>query len=174
MNQFSYLAADGGPHMLLPVCLGNSWSGTGSLTGALNPKSDYGRACTATTNSQIAGLAVGLGTALVLSNPPMTAWGKSADGLVEVYDLKGWTNTNLDALIRRATATLPTTAFVDTGLKLRLEQPDVFLLYAGDTPTQTAYGVHRIPLPPGTYHVLAGYYSGTGEAVTIYRLQPGT
>jgi len=174
MNQFSYLAADGGPHMLLPVDLAPSWSGVGSLLGALSPKSDYGRACTATANSQIAGLAVGAGTALVFSSPPMTAWGRFADGLVEVYDLKGWTSTNLDALICRATGSLPTSALVDTGLKLRLEQPDAFLLYAGDTPTSTAYGVHRIPLAAGTYHVLAGNYSGPGEAVTVYRLKPGT
>jgi hypothetical protein len=174
MSQFPYLAADGGPHMLLPVDVASSWSGTGSLLGALNPKSDYGRACTATANSQIAGLSVGNGTALVFSNPPMTACGKSSDGLVEVYDLEGWTNTNLDALIQRATSSLPTSSLVDTKLKLRLQQPDAFLLYAGDTPTQTAYGVHRVPLAAGTYHVLSGKYSGPGEAVTVYRLQPGT
>jgi hypothetical protein len=173
MSQYSYLAADGGPHMLLPVDLAGSWSGAGSLLGALNPKSDYGRACTATANSQIASLSVGTGTALVFSCPPMTAWGKSADGLVEVYDLQGWTNTNLDALIQRATSSLPTSSLLATNLQLRLQRPDAFLLYAGDTPTQTAYGVHRVPLAAGTYHVLVGKYSGTGEAVTVYRLQPG-
>lgn len=173
MNHFSYLAADGGPHMLLPVDLAPSWSGTGSLLGALDKKSDYWRACTATTSAAIASLKVGSGTALVFSDPPMTAWGTSSDGMVEIYDLQGWTDTNLDALILRATGSLPTKNLTDTGIKLRLEQPDAFLLYAGDTLTATAYVVHRIPLPAGTYHVLAGSYAGPGEAVTVYRLQPG-
>jgi hypothetical protein len=171
MNQHSYLAADGGPHMLLPVAVAPSWSGASSMAAALNPKSDYGRACAATTSAQMAAIAVGPGSALVFSNPPMTAWGTSADGLVEVYDLKGWAGTNLDALIGRATSSLPTASLTDTGIKLHLEVPDVFLLYAGDTPSSTAYGVHRIPLPAGTYRVLSGTYNGPGESVAVYRLQ---
>jgi hypothetical protein len=171
MSQFSYLAADGGPHMLLPVDVAPAWSGVPSFADVMNPKYDYGRACAATTGKQIASISVGSGSALVFANPPLSAWGKSADGLVEVYDLQSWTSTDADALIKRATASVSTPSMLDTGLKLNLESPDVFLLYAGDTPTSTAYGVHRIPLPAGTYRVLSGNYAAPGEAVIIYRLQ---
>ncbi len=158
MNQFSYLAADGGPHMILPVELAAWWSGSGSLVGALNKQSDYWRACSATANTPIAPVAVGNGSALIIANPPMTAWGISADGLVEIYDLQSWTNTNLDALLHRATSSLSTTTLKDSGLKLHLKEPDLYLLYAGDTPTSTAYGVHRILLSAGTYHVLGDLF----------------
>lgn len=164
MNQFAYLAADGGPHMLLPVDVASSWSGVSSPLGALDPKSDYRRACTATSAAPIAALPVGAGTALVIANPPMTAWGKSADGLVELYDLQGWSNTNLDSLIQRATASLPTSSLKDTGLKLHLHQADAFSLYAGDTPTRTAYGVHRVPRPPAN--------TTSWPAITRLRVSP--
>ena len=171
MNQYPYLAADGGPHMLLPVDVAAAWSGVTSPASVLNPKSDYGRACAATTPAGIAAIPVGSGSALVLSDPPMTAWGKSADGLVEIYKLNSWKGMNLDALVVRATAAFPTSALTDTGIKLHLESPDAFLLFAGDTPTSSAYGVYRVPLAAGTYHVLSGSYVGPGESVIIYRLQ---
>jgi hypothetical protein len=90
MSKCPYLAADGGPHLLLPAETVATWSG-----GA----TDYGRACAATVASQMALIPVGSGSAMVFADPPMTAWGKSSDGLVEVYYLKSWTGIDLDALI---------------------------------------------------------------------------
>ena len=100
------------------------------------------------------------------------AWGTSADGLVEVYYLKSWTGMNLDALVAKATAALPTASMTDSGQVFRLTEPDAFLLFAGDTPTSTAYGVHRVKIPAGSYKILTGTFSAAGESVTIYRLKP--
>ena len=143
-----------------------------SMLAVTDPKSDYGRACAATANAQAGMIPVGSTGALVLADPPMTAWGTSADGLLEVYYLESWTGMNLDGLIARATAALPTASLIDSGNVLSLHAPDAFLLFAGDTLTSTAYGVHRVTIPAGTYNVLVGTYSAQGESVTIYRLRP--
>jgi hypothetical protein len=55
---------------------------------------------------------------------------------------------------------------------LQFREPDAFLLFAGDTPTSSAYGVHRVKIPAGKYQVLIGTYSAKGESVTLYRLLP--
>jgi hypothetical protein len=157
MNKYPYLAADGGPHMLLP-------SGVAGV--------DYNRACALTANTQMALMPVGSVSAMILADPPMTAWGTSADGLVEVYYLKSWTGMNLDALIAKATAAFPTGSMTDSGQVFRLTEPDAFLLFAGDTPTSTAYGVHRVTIPAGAYKILTGTFSAAGESVTVYRLKP--
>src|SRR5207248_203363 len=134
MRNYPYLAADGGPHMFLPAEAAGAWSGASSMAAAVNPKSDYGRACAATANARMALVAVGTTSAMVFADPPMTAWGKSSDGLVEVYVLESWTSMNLDALIAKATAALPTASMKDSGSALQLRDADAFLLYAGDTP----------------------------------------
>ena len=159
MNQYPYLAADGGPHVLLP-------SGVAGV--------DYARACAATANVQMAVMPAGptSASAIVFADPPMTAWGTSSDGLVEVYYLAAWTGMNLDGLVATATAALPTASLTDTGAVFRLTEPDAFLLFAGDMPASSAYGVHRVPMPAGTYNVLTGTYTAGGQSVTIYRLKP--
>jgi hypothetical protein len=172
MSKYPYLAADGGPHLLLPTEAAGSWTGAPSMAAVMNPRSDYGRACAATTNTQMALILVGSHSAMVFANPPMTAWGKSADGLVEVYYLESWTGMDLDALIAKATAALPTASLADSGKEMRFEQPDAFLLFAGDTPSSVTYHCHRVSVPAGTYKVLAGTYSTQGESVTVYRLKP--
>jgi hypothetical protein len=172
MNKYPYLVADGGPHMLLPAEAAGAWTGASSLAAVTNPSSDYGRACAATANSQMTLIPVGSSSAMVFSDPPMTAWGKSSDGSVEVYYLKSWTSTNLDALIAKATTSLTTASLTDSGKTLVLRDVDAFLLFAGDTPTSTAYGVHRVTIPPGKYKILIGTYAAQGESVTIYRLKP--
>lgn len=178
MRRFAYLAADGGPHMLLPTDVAPSWSGVPSMLGAIDPRSDYGRACAATASDKMAMITVGSGRAVVFANPPMTAWGKSSDGLLDICYLDSWTSTDLDSLIDKATAALPTASLRDSGKKLKLIAPDAFLLFAGDTtdprPTGAAYGVHRVPLGAGAYRILVGTYSSRGESVTVYRFQPMT
>jgi hypothetical protein len=174
MNKYAYVSADGGPHMLLPVQAALAWTGVSSAAAVMDPKSDYGRACAATTNVQMASIAVGSTRALVFADPPMTAWGTSADGLVEIYYLDSWTGMNLDGLIDKATAALPTGAMTKTAATFTMSQPDAFLLFAGDTPDSSAYGVERVTIAPGTYNVFTGTYSKNGEIVIIYRLQPAT
>jgi hypothetical protein len=172
MNKYPYLAADGGPHLLLPAGAAGAWKGAPSMLAVTDPKSDYGRAVAATAGARMAAIPVGSTNALVFADPPMTAWGTSADGMVEVYVLESWTGMDLDALIARASAALPTAALVNSGTVLQLREPDAFLLFAGDTPSSTAYGVHPVKIPAGQYNVLVGTHSAAGESVTVYRLQP--
>lgn len=136
------------------------------------PGVDYRSACAMTTTAQMALMPIGTTSAMILADPPMTAWGMSSDGYVDVYYLKSWVNTNLDALITKATAALPTASLTDSGNVLRLPQPDAFLLFAGDTPTSTAYGVHRVTIAAGNYKILTGTFVAPGESVTVYRLVP--
>ena len=157
MSKYPYLAADGGPHMLLP-------------SGA--PGVNYAQACAATAAAQMAVMPAGSGTAVIFADPPMTAWGTSSDGLVEVYYLGSWTQMNLDGLIATATAALPTASLTNTGSVLQLPQADAFLLFAGDTPTRFAYDCHRVTIPAGKYSILTGTYAAKGESVTVYRLKP--
>src|SRR5690242_17270400 len=64
MKDFNYLACDGGPHLVLPKELSRQWKGAGSIAAVSNPKSDYGRACAATTNQHMALIPVGAGQAM--------------------------------------------------------------------------------------------------------------
>lgn len=172
ISKYPYLASDGGPHMLLPAEAAGAWKGVSSHLAIFSPNSDYGRACAATANAQMGMIPVGSTKALVFADPPMTAWGTSGDGMVEVYYLESWASMDLDALIAKATAALPTPSLTNSGNVLQLNEPDAFLLFAGDTPSSTAYGVHRVKIPAGKYKVLVGTYTAAGESVTIYRLQP--
>ena len=116
-------------------------------------------ACAATTNAQMAMIPAGSTSVMAFADPPMTAWGKSADGLCEIYYLKSWASTDLDALITKATADLPTASLTDTGKTLQFHRPDAFLLFAGDCTTSFAYSVHRVKIDAGIYKIFAGTYS---------------
>jgi hypothetical protein len=173
---FDYLACDGGPHLVLPKGLSKQWKGAGSsISAILSPTGDYGRACAATTNQQMALISVGSGQAMVLADPPMSAWGRSPEGWIDIYYLDAWKDTDTDALLKRAVAATPTAAMTDTGGVLTLTQAGLILLYAGDSPGNTAYGEYPIPIEPGNYRILKGQYKvGKTEEVNIYRLQPKT
>ncbi|HZM06800.1 MAG TPA: Imm21 family immunity protein [Candidatus Saccharimonadales bacterium] len=173
MSDFDYLACDGGPHLVLPKELRRQWAGAGSLLAVLSPSSDYGRACAATTNQQMALISVGSGQAMVLANPPLSAWGHSPEGWIDIYYLEAWADTNTDALLKRAIASTPTSAMTDTGKVMTLTESGLILLFAGDKPGSTAYGEYPIPIEPGSYRILEGYWKGgTNEEIYVYRLQP--
>jgi hypothetical protein len=87
LTKYAYLAADGGPHMFLPAEAASKWKGVSAFR-IMDPDTDYGRACAATVNRPMALIAVGRAKAVVFADPPMTAWGVSADGLVEIYVLE--------------------------------------------------------------------------------------
>lgn len=173
MSEFDYLACDGGPHLVLPKELSKNWKGTGSLLGLINPLSDYKKACDAVANQQMALIAVGSGQAMVLADPPLSAWGRSPEGWIDIYYLNAWADTNTDAMLKRAVAAIPTSTMTDTRKTMTLKESGLILLFAGDSPGNTAYGENAIPITPGTYRILAGHYkAGATEEVYIYRLQP--
>lgn len=175
MIEFEYLACDGGPHLVLPSELSKQWKGAGSPLAVLNPLSDYRRACDAVTNQHMALITVGSGQAMVLADPPLSAWGRSPEGWIDIYYLDGWSDTDTDAMVKRAVAATPTSAMTDSGKMMTLTKPGLILLFAGDKPGNTAYGEFSIPIDPGAYRILEGRYkNGNTEELQIYRLQPAS
>jgi hypothetical protein len=173
MSDFEYLACDGGPHLVLPKELSRQWKGAGSVLAVLSKSSDYGRACAAVTTARMALITVGSGQAIVMANPPLSAWGRSPEGWTDIYDLQAWADTNTDALLKRAVSATPTGAMSDTGKLIKLSEAGLILLFAGDRPGNTEYGEHAVPIDPGTYRILEGHYkAGTNEEVYVYRLRP--
>lgn len=173
MSEFEYLASDGGPHLVLPKELSGEWKGSSGFLFLLSSKNDYSRACAATTNQLMALLPVGHGQAIVLGNPPLSAWGHSPEGWIDIYNLQAWADTNTDALIKRAVTNMPTSGMKDSGKAITLNQPGLILLFAGDKPGNTAYGEYAIPIDAGSYRILEGHYKPqTNEEIFIYRLQP--
>ena len=173
MSYYEYLACDGGPHLVLPKELSRQWKGAGSVLAVLSPSSDYGRACAAVANEHMALMPVGTGQAMVLADPPLSAWGRSSEGWIDIYYLEAWADTNTDAMVKRAVAATPTSAMTDTGKTMTLKEAGLILLFAGDKSGSTAYGEFPIPIEPGTYRILEGHYkTGTSEEVYVYRLQP--
>lgn len=173
MTDFDYLACDGGPHLVLPKELSGRWKGTGSVWAALGSMSDYGRACAAVADQDMALIPVGGGQAMVLADPPLSAWGHSPEGWVDIYYLEAWPDTNIDAVIKRALAAVPTSAMTGSGKVMTLKEAGLVLLFAGDVPGRTAYGEYAIPIEPGSYRILEGHYKlGATEAVYVYRFQP--
>ena len=172
MKDFDYFCCDGGPRLVLPLAFSSSWSATG-MAGVLDPASNYGRACAATKIDKMALIAVGTGQAIVLQSPPMSAWGHSPEGMIDVYDLQAWPSTDMDAMVHRAVVAIPTAAMTDIKKTLVLPSPDMVLLFAGEAPGTTAYGQCNIPIAAGTYRILQGDYSpAANEKLIIYRLQP--
>ncbi len=175
MKDFDYLACDGGPHLVLPKELSRQWKGAGSMMAVLNPSSDYGRACAATVNQRMALVPVGSGQAMALASPPLSAWGHSPEGWIDIYDLEAWPDLNTDAMLKRAAAGTSTSGMTNKGRMLTLTQPSLILLFAGDRPGSTAYGEYAIPIDAGSYQILEGHYkAATNEEVYVYRLQPTT
>jgi hypothetical protein len=173
MSAFDYLACDGGPHLVLPKELSRQWKGAGSMFAVFNPSSDYGRACAAVSNQHMALLAVGKGQAMVLKDPPLSAWGRSPEGWIDIYYLEAWPDTNVDVMVQRAVAATPTDAMKDTGKTMTLTEPGLILLFAGDKPGSTAYDEYAIPIEAGSYRILEGHYkAGTTEEIYVYRFKP--
>ncbi len=172
LNKYEYLACDGGPHLVLPAELSNQWKGAGSLLAAVNPNSDYGRACSAVANQRMELLTVGGGQAMVLADPPLSAWGRSPEDWIDIYFLDGWSDTNTDALVERAVAATPTAVMNDTGKMMTLKKPGLILLFAGDQPGKTAYGESAIPIAAGSYQILEGHYKAGVNEIYIYRFKP--
>jgi hypothetical protein len=110
---------------------------------------------------------------MVLADPPLSAWGRSPEGWIDIYYLDAWPDTNTDAMVKRVVAATPTSAMTDTSKVMTLREPGLVLLFAGDKPGSTAYGEYAIPIGPGSYRILEGHYKPrTNEEAHVYRLEP--
>src|SRR5688500_17892477 len=147
MIKYGYVSAEGGPHLVLPDALRASWGGVtvAGLAGATTD--DYARACK--INTSFALIPCGQGQALVLGGSPgMTALPTTLPAnatSIDVVILEAWEDNDLDALVDRAIATLPTEKMADTGQTWTIDPPGgLTMIFAGDKPDQVVFGEQRL------------------------------
>lgn len=160
MGQFEYMACDGGPHIVIPVSVGGRWRGVFGR--------DYARA--GSVPEPFGFVAVGDQSALVLTNPELSAWAPSpaGEGEVDIFILRAW-KTDPDDVIRRAQA-WSVGKMTDTYHAWKLKSAEVSLLYAGDVPGKSpVYGEIKIPIAAGTYRLFSAEYKkpSVGEVIMI-------
>lgn len=166
MTKYNYQCADGGPHIVLPDALRGAWSG-----GILPTGGDYGRACAVTGDFGL--IPVGEGQGLVLAgSPAMVALARSPDGNgADVFILQSWADMNLDGLVDRSLAAIPTEKMTPTGQTWQVDGGGLTAIFAADSPGDTAYGELRLSLPAGRYTLLKGHYNPKpNEEVVICRM----
>jgi len=169
MEKYHYRTADGGPHILLPLAVAAKWKGSRiNMVNPLDPKTDYGRACSIKGEWELIDVA-GM-PALVLADPPMSACSRSSGtNELNVFVLHAWEKDDLDSLLDRASSQASLT---ETKAIMRFDEKGAALIFAGDKPGETVYGEARVALEPGQYRLFTGRYKGTGvEEVAVYRLK---
>ena len=142
------------------------------MLNPLDPKTDYGRACSIPGKWGL--IDVAGSAALVLANPPMSACARvRATNILDILVLQAWDSDDLDSLLDRASAQASSDSFTDTGAILRFDGTGAVMLFAGDKPGDAVYGESRLSINAGDYTLFTAHYKGTGvEEVDIYRLKP--
>jgi hypothetical protein len=169
MERYKYQCWEGGPHLLLPDYLRGAWRGHDTGLRPLDPATDYGRACAVAGEFGL--IPVGVGHALVLGqDPPMVAWSPHSPPRVEdIFVLKSWEHTDLDALLDAA---LGKAAFQETGLIWDVRESGGSIYYAGDDPIHPIAGRIAVPLLAGTYKILRSEYTDvTMGSLVVIRLE---
>jgi len=139
------------------------------MLNPLDPKTDYGRACSIDGSWGL--INVGKGSALVLADPPMVSWAFSEDGeYVDVFVLQMWNIMDLDSLIDKALVETSVDAFKKTDAFLEVGQDGVLIVYAGDKIGDPLYGESTISIDSGKYIIYTAYYKDKDGEVAIYRL----
>lgn len=166
------LACDGGPHLLLPEAESGLWRGADQFKDDLDETTDYGRACLAVGDVEMALLSVGKGEALVLQDPPLSGMIAlpTGHGCILVFD--EWTSVELNPLLQTAISTLGEQDYHPTGLRWRNNSEAVLLFASVDRITEPIYDVFRHPLAPGEYDLHRGEYDRDLGALRLWRLVP--
>ncbi|MCK5272536.1 MAG: hypothetical protein KAJ52_08155 [Sedimentisphaerales bacterium] len=171
MEKYKYLCSDGGPFIVIQNSLSSKWRGHKiNMANPLDPKTDYGRACS--IKDKWGMITVGMGTALVLADPPMISLGRSeGDKCIDIYVLQMWSNQNLDSLIDQALSGTSVDEFIDTGKLLEVDDSGLLILYAGDKVGDTIYGELNIAVNYGIYSLYKAHYRDKNVELDIYRLR---
>jgi len=172
-NELNTLTTDGGPHLLLPHAFQDSWQGLDESFDPLDPAGDFGRACAALGDGDIAAIAVGDGVALVINDH--STWTCSdintSRDQMHIYIPKGWGGEDIVVLMEDAQTNRTKGTYANTGIVIDLPTDGVTHMYAGDSPGETAYGQYRLPLKSGRYRVEHWTYAPAREqSVEVYRL----
>jgi hypothetical protein len=156
MQKYQYFCSDGGPFVLMSSELRQSWKGVGvrSLLNPLDPKTDYGKACTVTSdfgvvnvrNSQC--LVVNADLAALIALDPNTP-----DDYLSIYLLKTLKNTNLDATIDQCIKECEQPSFTKTGSTIEFKTDQLTFMWAGDVYADCLYSFADLDLPKGLYEI---------------------
>jgi hypothetical protein len=156
MQKYQYFCSDGGPFVLISSELRQKWKGVGvrSLLNPLDPKTDYGKACTITTdfgvvnirNSQC--LVVNADLAALIALDP-----NAPDDYLSIYLLKTLKNTNLDATIDQCIKACEQLSFTKTGSTIKFKTDQLTFMWAGDVYGDCLYSFTDLNLPNGVYEI---------------------
>lgn len=170
MNKYEYLCSDGGPFIVIPKSLSTKWKGHKiNLLDPLNPKTDYGRACSVEGNW--GKIKVDNGEALVFADPAMISWKYFEEkGHLEVYVLKMWKTTDMDSLLDQAISNITSDSFKDTAITMSVDDSGLILIYAGDKIGDSMYGESHLAVDPGLYKIHVAHFKNENEEIELYRL----
>lgn len=188
MLSLSWVACDGGPHILLPSEVAGTWSGTqvpgnGRAVNAKfrwngdlsEPASDYDAACDI---NELAGLVqVGTYQGLVLGDDvPMSTWVPSNQfsGGVLVVPME-WPDTTQDeGHLLSAIASVPESEFSETGLTLPTSSGEFLLCAACDRGPSWVYPTQKVSLSPASFRVITAETRTHGYWLRLHALQSAT
>jgi hypothetical protein len=169
MDRYEYQCWDGGPHVVLPTAVAQSWRGHESTSDdLLDPASDYGRACQ--IEQPYGFIDVGSARALVLPDPPLVAWDPRSAAEPLFFVLLGWDTDDTDGLLDRAKTK---TELRDMEVTWVIPEDGVRVIYAGDDPDGTVGGRIDIPMAAGSYALFKGEYrvANDGHVVVLKFVQ---
>lgn len=163
MDRYQYQCWEGGPHILIPNAVASAWAGQKSGVGALDPNTDYGRAC------QVQGpfgfIEVAGHKALVFADPPLAAWDPtSTTSSQHFFFLSGWDTLDTDGLLDRVKAQAQMKL---TDILWSVPSDGVRMIYAGDDPAGSTVGRIDIPTLAGEYRLSTGEYNVAGDGHVI-------
>ncbi len=171
MEKYEYICSDGGPFLVIPKSLSSNWKGhLINILNPLDPKTDYGRACSVKGKWGL--ISVGKGSALVLADPPMVSWSYSEGGkCIDIYVLQLWNNLDLDSLIDQVQLKTSSTAFTDTETLFEVNDSGLLIMYSGDKAGDPMYGEFHIAVEHGVFGIYEAHYKEKNGEVDIYRLR---
>jgi hypothetical protein len=188
MAGISWVACDGGPHLLVESELAIAWGGTrppeeGRVVNARFRWSDepgavatdYDAACDV---DDLVGLVpVGRGVGLVLGDEvPMSTWIPHRDfaGGVVVVPME-WPEPGMpEERLLSAVASVPSNAFSDTDICLAVGAGGLVLCAAADSGPNWTYPTLHVSVLPGRYRVLSAEVETRGFLLRLHGLHNAT
>lgn len=173
MQKYKYFCSDGGPFVLMPSELRDKWKGVENMLDPLDPKTDYGKACTITGDFGV--IDVRDNQCLVVDAPLMAVDLKKPDKSLSIYLLKQWKSQNLDSMIDQSAEEAENRAFTNTGKTVELKTDQLTFMWAGDVYGNCVYAFTDLNLPNGLYQISTADWQdpNSGHILTV-RLAPNS
>lgn len=172
MEKYKYFCSDGGPFVLITSEVKGKWRGVENILNPLDPKTDYGKAC----SSIISGVKDGFGIisahaskVLVVDAPMLAMEPVSKNDTLDIYILKEWKTTDMDSMIEQCKKDLSNKAFRATGETIEMRTNDVTFMWAGDVYGKCVCAFSDFKMQKGKYELLKSEWKDTelGEIVVL-------